>query len=248
MDILLFEKMLQQAGESSVVSLVHGGTHVDVLIHDVVFDAVTDEPTHADFYAVDKDKKVSVHVPIVFTGEDIAAKSGGVLVKVLHELEVEGLPKYLPHDITVDVSSLTTIGGHISIKDISVPAGVIIKMGLGEAVALLAAPKEEKEEEAAPIDLTAIEVEKKGKKEEEGAEGGEEAAKESTILYPLVFIRIPNVTQILPETMSWFLMGLLYGGEYFGISASFFYQGRSRLMGIDYPPRKMVVVDSERNE
>ncbi|MEK7134354.1 MAG: 50S ribosomal protein L25 [Patescibacteria group bacterium] len=178
-DILLFEKMLQQAGESSVVSLVHGGTHVDVLIHDVVFDAVTDEPTHADFYAVDKDKKVSVHVPIVFTGEDIAAKSGGVLVKVLHELEVEGLPKYLPHDITVDVSSLTTIGGHISIKDISVPAGVIIKMGLGEAVALLAAPKEEKEEEAAPIDLTAIEVEKKGKKEEEGAEGGEEAAKES---------------------------------------------------------------------
>lgn len=166
-DILSFEKMLKEAGESSVISLVHDKEHIDVLIHDVVFDPVMDEPTHADFYAVDKDKKVSVHVPIVFTGEDIAAKSGGVLVKVLHELEVEGLPKDLPHGITVDVSELTTIGAHISIKDITVPAGVVIKMGLGEAVALLAAQKEEKEEEAAPIDLASIEVEKKGKKEEE---------------------------------------------------------------------------------
>ncbi|MEK7065901.1 MAG: 50S ribosomal protein L25 [Patescibacteria group bacterium] len=173
-DILAFDKMLEEAGESSVISLVNGSTNVDVLIHDVVFDPVTDEPTHADFYAVDKDKKVSVSVPIVFTGEDIAAKSGGVVVKVLHELEVEGLPKDLPHNITVDVSPLSAIGAHISIKDIIVPSGVIIKMGLGEAVALLAAPKEEKEEEAAPIDLTAIEVEKKGKKEEEG-EGTPEA-------------------------------------------------------------------------
>ncbi len=181
-DILSFEKMLQEAGESSVISLVNDKEHVDVLIHDVVFDPVTDEPTHADFYAIDKDKKVSVHVPIVFIGEEVAAKTGGVVVKVLHELEVEGLPKDLPHNITVDVSPLTAIGAHISIKDITVPAGVIIKMGLGEAVALLAAPKEEKDEEAAPIDLTAIEVEKKGKKEEEGAEGGEgggEAKKET---------------------------------------------------------------------
>jgi len=172
-DILPFEKILAEAGESSIVSLVGSGNPVDVLIHDVIFDPVTDEPTHADFYAVDKDKKVSVSVPIIFTGEEVAAKSGGVLVKVLHELEVEGLPKDLPHNITVDVSSLTVIGAHISIKNVAVPAGVIIKMGLNEAVALLAAQKEEKEEEVAPIDLTSIEVEKKGKKEEEGAEGGE---------------------------------------------------------------------------
>ena len=44
-DILAFDKMLEEAGESSVISLVNGSTNVDVLIHDVVFDPVTDEPT-----------------------------------------------------------------------------------------------------------------------------------------------------------------------------------------------------------
>jgi hypothetical protein len=44
-----------------------------------------------------------------------------------------------------------------------------------EVIVTVATPKAEKVEEAAPIDLTQIEVEKKGNKEEEGAE---EAPKE----------------------------------------------------------------------
>ncbi|MDE2116944.1 MAG: hypothetical protein KGI79_03655, partial [Patescibacteria group bacterium] len=43
-----------------------------------------------------------------------------------------------------------------------------------DIIASVAQPKAEEEEPTAPLDLDAIEVEKKGKEAKEGAEGGEE--------------------------------------------------------------------------
>lgn len=173
-DKIAFEKTLKEAGESSVISLVSEGKNIDVIIHDIISDPVTDEPIHADFYAVDKDTKVTVHVPLVFSGEAPATKLGGVVIKVLHELEVEGLPKDLPHDIVVDISALSVIGSHIALKDLNIPSGVTVRLlHMDDTVASVAEPKAEKEVEAAPVDLSTIEVEKKGKKEEDGAEAEE---------------------------------------------------------------------------
>lgn len=173
-DRVAFEKTLKEAGESSVISLVSEGKNIDVIIHDIISDPVTDEPIHADFYAVDKDTKVTVHVPLVFSGEAPATKLGGVVIKVLHELEVEGLPKDLPHDIVVDLSALSVIGSHIALKDLNIPSGVTVRLlHMDDTVASVAEPKAEKEEEVAPVDLSTIEVEKKGKKEEDGAEAEE---------------------------------------------------------------------------
>ena len=57
-----------------------------------------------------------------------------------------------------------------------VPAHVEILTKGEEVVASIAEQKEEKEE-TTPVDLSAIEVEKKGKKEEEGAEAATEEKK-----------------------------------------------------------------------
>ena len=59
-----FKKALKTAGESTVVSLEGAGIEVDVLIHDMDLDPVTDVPIHADFYAIEKGKKLSVDVGI----------------------------------------------------------------------------------------------------------------------------------------------------------------------------------------
>ena len=59
-------------------------------------------------------------------------------------------------------------------KDIKLPAGVEIKANPEEIVASVYEPKEEVVE--APIDLSAIEVEKKGKEAKEGEAGAEAAA------------------------------------------------------------------------
>lgn len=172
-----FDKVWRKAGESSVVTIhTEGSGDIDTLIHDVQFDPVTSEPIHSDFYVVDKTKKVKVHVPIEFVGVSIAVKElGGTLIKVLHEIEVESLPGDLPHVLEIDISALTELNSHLAIKDIKLPKGVTAVTGGNETVVSIAAPREEKEEEAAPIDLASIEVEKKGKKEEEGAEVPAEA-------------------------------------------------------------------------
>lgn len=174
-----FKKILRDAGESSVVVLKGDGKELEALIHEVDFDPIKGEPRHADFYILEKGKKVSVSVPIHFEGVAPAVKNlGGILIKVLHELEVEALPKDLPHSIVVTLEKLENFNSQILVKDIAFPEGVISMEEPNEVVAAIAEPKEEKEEEVVPVDLSAIEVEKKGKKEEEGApaEGATPAA------------------------------------------------------------------------
>ncbi len=77
------------------------------------------------------------------------------------------MPKDLPHDLKVDISLLTNLDSRIVAKDIALPLGVDLISKPEEVLASIAQAVEEKEEEA-PVDLTAIEVEKKGKEVKEG--------------------------------------------------------------------------------
>lgn len=168
-----FLKVWKEAGESTVVTLETPEGAKESLIHEIDFDPVSGNPRHADFYVFEKGHKVEVSVPIEFDGVSPAVKDlGGVLVKVLHELKVEAQPKDLPHSLIIDIAVLANIGDQIVAGDLRLPNGVDLKENPEEVVALVSMPKEEKEEEAAPIDLDSIEVEKKGKEDsEESAEG-----------------------------------------------------------------------------
>ena len=170
-----FKKIWRDAGESSAIKIKLGTTDVDALIHEVQVDPVTDEPIHADFLVIDMKNKIKVEVPLVFEGISNAVKSGiGNLVKVLHEVEIEALPADLPHELVVDISPLEGLENQVFVSDIKVPTGVTIITEGGEVVASIVAQVEEKEE-VVPIDLSAIEVEKKGKKDEEGEPAPETA-------------------------------------------------------------------------
>ena len=113
-------------------------------------------------------KDITANVPLEFIGVSEAVKSGqGMLVKVLHDIEITSLPEHMPQSLDVDISKLVTLEDNILISDIVVPKNVTIENDLDEVVAAISAVHEEKEEEEAPLDLSAIEVEKKGKKEDE---------------------------------------------------------------------------------
>lgn len=164
-----FQKIWKQAGESGVVTLKNPKGTVDTLIHAVDIDPVSDIPRHADFYVFEKGKKIEVSVPLDFVGVSPAVKDlGGSLVKALHELKISADPQHIPHDIKVDISALETFSSVIVASEIMLPSGVLLIELPDQVVASAAAPKEEEVEEVAPVDLSSIEVEKKGKKEEEG--------------------------------------------------------------------------------
>lgn len=162
-----FEKILKKAGESTTVTLKSDEGEISTLIHEIQRDPVSGRPTHIDFLAIDINKVITVGVPLEFIGNSDAIKAGGILVKVLHEIEVEALPKDLPQKIEVDISKLVTAEDNILVSDLVMPTGVKTITKESEVVAAISIPQEEKAEDSAPADLSAIEVEKKGKKEEE---------------------------------------------------------------------------------
>jgi len=177
-----FKKIWKKAGESSVVILKDGTHEHEALINDVDIHPVSGIVRHADFYVIEKGKKVKVHTPIVFDGVSPAVKDkGGILVKVLRELEIEAAPKDLPHEIRVDISPLAELNSAIHASDIQLPHGVTLVTKAEEIVASIAEAKEEVEEAPKAIDMSSIEVEAKGKEAKEGeapAEGAAAAPKE----------------------------------------------------------------------
>ncbi len=173
-----FGKLFHAAGESSVISLIGLGAAKDALIHDVDFDAITGVPIHADFYAIEKGQTVTVSIPLEFQGVSPAVKElGGILTKVMHELELECEPKDLPHSIAVDISKLVTLEDQIKIGDLKLPAKAKISVDLDEVVAMISVAQEEPEEAAPAVDLSAIEIsEERGKKEDTNAAPAEGVA------------------------------------------------------------------------
>jgi large subunit ribosomal protein L25 len=166
-DKVTFEKLFKQTGESSVITLTGLGTPKDVLVQDVAFDAERGGMIHVDFYAIEAGKEITVDVPLEFIGEAPAVKLGGTLTKVLYEIEVTCVPSNLPQHIDVDVTALDTFEKQIHVRDLVIPKGVTVENDPEEVVALVQAVEEETVEAPAAIDMSAIEVEKKGKTETE---------------------------------------------------------------------------------
>ena len=178
-DAKVFEKLFKTAGESTVLTIKGLGEDTQALIHEVDFDAVSGHPIHADFYAIEKGQKVTVSVPLEFIGTAPAVKDlGGILTKVIHEIEIECEPAELPQHIAVDVSTLATLEDQIKIKDLKFPPSAKLAIDQDEVVAMISVAKEEVEEAPAAVDLSAIEIsEERGKKPDaEGVDAGDKAA------------------------------------------------------------------------
>jgi len=162
-----FAKVYKEAGETTAVTLTIGGEKISTIIHDMQVNHISGEVTHVDFLIIDMKKELEVAVPIEFVGTAEAEKAGlGTITKTLHEVQVSALPAHLPHSFEVDVTNLATLEDQIHVKDIKLPHGVTMITDGDEVVAMVARFVEEVEE-APALDLSAIEVEKKGKTEDE---------------------------------------------------------------------------------
>lgn len=177
-DARQFGKVFHKAGSSAVITLKGLGEEKEALIHQVDFNVLTGAPIHADFYAIESGQTITVSVPLEFEGVSPAVRDlGGILTKVMHELEIEVLPKELPQAFHVDISKLATLEDQIQVKDLVLPPSAKLNIDGGEVVAMISVAKEEVEE-AAPMDISAIGTSvERGKKEEEG-EPAAEAPKE----------------------------------------------------------------------
>jgi len=175
-----FEKAYQAAGETGLIALkVDSEKQLNVMIHDIAHDALTGKPIHADFYSVRMDKEIDAKIPLVFSGDAPAVKNeGGILVKVMHEIEVRALPKDLPHEITVDLGLLEKIGDRIQVKNIFPPSGVIIRADEDDVLAIIEAPRAEEVAVAPTAEVVEVKTEQEVKAEEKAAKAAAKAEAE----------------------------------------------------------------------
>ena len=169
-----FLRVWKSVGESALMLLKLPEGEKNALIHDVALDSIKNTPVHADFYMVDMKSEVEVDVPFEFKGEAEAGKaSGGILVKVMHELKVKSLPGSLPHSLVIDVSRLQNPKDAIFVKDLVLPDGVVSVDDASETIAIIEEPKavvEEAPTVSADEALKEIKVVKPEKKAETAAE------------------------------------------------------------------------------
>ena len=134
---------------------------------------------HVDLHEVAENEKVTIMVPVETVGEAIGVKTGGgVLEHVLFKIRVRSLPKDLPEQIVVDVSSLE-LNKSIHLSDLKMPTGVEVLGDKNVPVVSVALPRAEEEETATAATGEAVaagDVEMIKEKKEEGEEG-EVAAK-----------------------------------------------------------------------
>lgn len=170
-----FSRVLKEAGESTIIKLVLNGAEglegeYNVLINDFQKSPSTNEISHVDFYSVRMDEKITAMVPLKFINESPAVKEKiGVLIKAMHEIEIETLPADLPHHIEVDVSNLSDIGTSIYVKDLKINKGVKLLVDQETVVATVTEMAKE-EEVVKPISVEEVKVEGEEKREEKKKE------------------------------------------------------------------------------
>ena len=81
---------------------------------------------HVDFFLPDLTAELQIDVPLVFVGEAPAIEAtGGSLFTSLRPLKVSALPADLPHEITVDVTSLVDLEAAIHVRDLGVESDTV---------------------------------------------------------------------------------------------------------------------------
>jgi large subunit ribosomal protein L25 len=184
-DEKIFSKLYKEVGQTSLINLVIDGSEKEhtVLIREVQTDPLRNGTLHIDFFQVDMNKSIRTNVPLVFVGESSAVKDmGGVFIRSHDTVDLEALPKDLPHDIQVDISTLDDFDKIIHIKDLNLPEGVELHHEPDDVIALVQAPRTEEEleklTEETEEDVEGVEG-VKDEEAEEGEEGAEDKEEDS---------------------------------------------------------------------
>ncbi|MEO0615348.1 MAG: 50S ribosomal protein L25, partial [Pseudomonadota bacterium] len=81
---------------------------------------------HIDLQRIVAGEVIRMSVPVHFLNEETAVgvkQDGGILNKMLNEVDVQCLPKDLPEYLEIDVAELE-IGGLLNLSDLKLPKGV----------------------------------------------------------------------------------------------------------------------------
>jgi large subunit ribosomal protein L25 len=122
----LWHALKKEAFHATVLEMEHNGQVSPVLLRAVQMHPYKQLVLHIDFQRVDAKTKLTMKVPVHYSGEENshAVKFENCLVNhIITELQVSCLPADLPEFIAVDLSGIKK-GVSVNLKDITLPKGV----------------------------------------------------------------------------------------------------------------------------
>ena len=171
----LWHAIKKEAFHASILEMELGGKDQKVLLRDLQMHPYKQQVLHIDFQRVEARTRLTMKVPLHYSGEEEspAVKAENCLVNhVLTDLTISCFPADVPESIDIDLSGLKK-GSPLHLKDIKLPKGVkFVAKGQDNPV-LVSVSAIVEEVEAAPADgAAAPAVDAKA-----GAKGGKPAAK-----------------------------------------------------------------------
>lgn len=138
--------------KTHICDITVDGKKETVLARDVQLNPVTDRIEHVDFMRVGPKTKLTVHVPIHFTNQEISPgiKSKGVLNIIHHDLELRCAAGDIPEALEIDLSA-ADLGDGLKLSAIKLPKGSEIMGHKGDdiTIATIVAPTVKAVDEAA---------------------------------------------------------------------------------------------------
>ena len=122
----LWYALKKEAFHASILDMEIAGKSSKVLLRDVQYHPYKPLVLHIDFQRVSAKEKITIKVPLHFTGAELsdAVKLERCLVNhILNEVEVSCLPADLPEFIEVDLSKVVR-GQTVHLSHITLPKGV----------------------------------------------------------------------------------------------------------------------------
>lgn len=155
-DAKTFETLYRSAGRTSVIKFKLPGASraTSGFIKSVQRHPLSGAAIHVDYLLVNLSVEMEVEVPLTFTGTAPAVEeTGGTLLHNLSSVRVKALPNDIPHEISVDVSSLDSLDKAIHVADLEVdPEKVQVLTDAETLIATVVPPKVEVEEEPIPAE------------------------------------------------------------------------------------------------
>ncbi len=152
------QKIIRSKKEKHFIKLLIDGNKnkgTISMLKELQYEPVSRRLYHVDFYEIIMDQKLTVTIPLSFTGTPAGVVKGGELQHLKRELKISCMPSDLPDHIEVDISGLE-IGDSLKVRDISIPKGLAVVDHGDVGVAIVyeiktAAAKEPEETESEEI-------------------------------------------------------------------------------------------------
>ncbi|MFQ6023181.1 MAG: 50S ribosomal protein L25/general stress protein Ctc [Acidiferrobacterales bacterium] len=124
----IYHHLENEAFHTSILTVKVDGEADQAILRDVQMHPFRPRVVHIDLQRISATEKLHMLVPIHVEGEDVAPgvkQQGGIVSRLMTEVDISCLPHQLPEFLTADISHLH-IGESVHLSDMALPEGVTI--------------------------------------------------------------------------------------------------------------------------